>query len=88
MIEVFTVPLVMSLVTSKVTFESDVPTHSINSYRASPEEVLEEFNKATEGQPSMSASAQCSTVLTLLEVLNILEFNKVALLVLDFHRIH
>ena len=88
MIEVFTVPLVMSLVTSKVTFESDVPTHSINSYRASPEEVLEEFKKATEGQPSISASAQCYTVLSLLEVLHILEFNKVALLVLDFHRIH
>ena len=88
MIEVFTVPLVMSLVTSKVTFEYDVPTHSINSYRAYTEEVLKEFKKATDGQPSMSASAQCSTLMSLLEVLNILEFNKVALLVLDFHRIH
>ena len=75
MIEVFTVPLVMSLVTSKVTFESDVPTHSISSYRASREEVLKEFKKATDGQPSKSASAQCSTVLSLLEVVHILEFN-------------
>ena len=78
----------MSLVTSKVTFESDVPTHSINSYIASPEEVVKEFKKATGGQPSMSASAQCSTVMSLLEVLHILESNIVALLVLDFHRIH